>query len=352
MAFLIADPRTHFYTMHPAAALLIGLTLVRLGLWLAERQLAWLRYPLGIATGAALLLGAFYAQLAFVRPFPEYQRSFPAAKLALYAGAYGDALPEGGFFGFVHRDGWKVAGELYAQQAIAGDYDSNQKDHITGWYTRAALLCPEQPAYYFTAPGEPNLVIPENYALYGVVSHGPRRSLEIYSREPVAGPPQRYAYHEFDAQFDAAAVESYPLSPFLYEVVPAFPLQAAWQNGARLRGFDLDHQEIAAGETATAWLYWQAVRSLEPDFLPVLSIVRAGEPVAVAELVCGSSAITAWHSREVNTASYRIGNLPPGEYVLRAGLRSRDGESWLPLADGASGVDIAQLRVMAAAGGG
>jgi 4-amino-4-deoxy-L-arabinose transferase-like glycosyltransferase len=351
MAFLIADPRTHFYTMHPAAALLIGLILLRLGHWLAGHRLAGLRYPLGIATGAALLLGAFYAQLAFVRPFPEYQRSFPAARLALYAGAYGDALPAGGFFGFVHRDGWKIAGELYARRSIVGDYDSNQKDHITGWYTRAALLCPEQPAYYFTAPGEPNLVIPEGYDLYGIVNQGPRRSLEIYSREAVAGPPEQFTYHEFDAQFDAMAVTPYPLSPFLYEVVPAFPLQATWQNGARLRGFDLDHQEIAAGETATAWLYWQAERSLEPDFLPVLRIVRAGEPVAEVELVCGSSSITAWHSREVNTASYRIDNLPPGEYVLRAGLRSHAGGTWLPLESGASGVDIARLRVIAAAGG-
>lgn len=340
-SFLIADPRTHYYTMHTAAGLLIGLTIVRLVEWAQARTFGWLRVPLGLAGAGLLLLAAPYAHLVFVRPFPEYHRTFPAARPDLYQASYGDWLPEGGFFGFTHRDGMKVVGELYAQGLLNGDYDSNQKDHIIGWYVRDAFLCNYEPMYYFIALNEP-LHIPQGYALFGYVTINGKRALNIYSREPVAA-PQVFALEDYSATFDRRQFGDFPISGMLDELAPQQELSAAWPNGVRLRGYDLVQQRVEPGLAGIITLYWQAPRPLTGEYQPVLEVVNAdGSPTQSIASYCRPDPPTGWHTRHFGETAFALpANLNAGDTLtLRAGMRHQQNGAWLPLADGSLYVEF------------
>jgi hypothetical protein len=211
MSFFIDVPNTHYYTMDVPAALLIALALGQV--W----QISHRVQITGVVLGRGLLLAGVclvlltlpYLFIVYVRQVPEYQRSFPAARPALYRASYGDGLPIGGYFGFPHRDGWKVIGELYREEVLQGSYSSNQKERMTAWYTRGAPRCSPGPDYYFLARGQ-SYVVPEGYALWGYVVVGNRRTMDIYSREPVAT-PHGYELDNYRRAFDTRVVPDFPL---------------------------------------------------------------------------------------------------------------------------------------------
>ncbi|NNJ13192.1 hypothetical protein EKD04_022980 [Chloroflexales bacterium ZM16-3] len=215
-SFLIAEPRTHFYSAHPAAALIIGMGVA----WLLSRPssprlLAVSRWSF-IALGTLWLAASLgYAQLLYLRQRPEYERSFPAARPATLRASYGDQLPEAGYFGFPHNDGWKAAAELYRSGVISGSYDTNQNRWLVGWYMRQMPRCAERPDYYLIAEAEATRYFPPGYSLLGEVTVGPTRALAIYSRAPVTGPPQLFAAEGLAAAFDARPVEPFPAAAIL-----------------------------------------------------------------------------------------------------------------------------------------
>jgi hypothetical protein len=212
-AFLIAEPRTHFYGAHPPAALLIGWA----GAWLWARLAHVRRARPALAAAAALWLAASlgYAQLLYLRQFPEYQRSFPAARPSLLLASYGDQLPEAGYFGFPHNDGWKAAAELYRAGVIRGSYDTNQNHWLAGWYMRAAPRCAQRPSYYLIAEAEASRYFPPGYSLAAEITVGPARALAIYSRAPHPGPPTIYRSEDLAAAFDARPLEPFPAAAIL-----------------------------------------------------------------------------------------------------------------------------------------
>ncbi|MBX0330893.1 hypothetical protein K2Z83_24865, partial [Oscillochloris sp. ZM17-4] len=216
-SFLIAEPRTHFYSAHPAAALIIGLGAA----WLVGRvkrgqpSLQILLYAGGVLWLAASL---GYAQLLYLRQIPEYQRAFPAARPSWLRAGYGDRLPEAGYFGFPHTDGWKAAAELYRAGVITGSYDTNQNRWLAGWYMRQMPRCAERPDYYLIATSEATRYFPPGYSLLGEVTVGPARALAIYSRAPVAGPPLLFAAEDLAAAFDARPAQPFPAAAILADV--------------------------------------------------------------------------------------------------------------------------------------
>jgi hypothetical protein len=223
LAFLISDPKTHFYTLHCAAALLAALALVQLSRWLWGRRGAWLQVLVLMGSGLVVLLALPYMLILFVQQVPEYQRTFPDARPDLYRASYGDELPYGGFFGFPHRDGWKVIGMLYHQGILQGSYTSNQKREIIGWYTRGlAFRCEHEPRYWFLARAEEQWEpVPPGYHLLGDVLVDGQKQIAIYSREPLTQPYQIYDLSEYREPFDTQ-----PLSPF--------PLHRALKKRGRL----------------------------------------------------------------------------------------------------------------------
>jgi 4-amino-4-deoxy-L-arabinose transferase-like glycosyltransferase len=352
-AFLIVNPKTHFYTIDTAAALLIGLALTQLVGWL-QRQRAWLLRPLAAGGGVLLLLAIPYMYLVYIRPEPEYWTVFPAARPALYRASYGDQLPNGAYFGFPRRAGWKVIGDLYRQGVLQGDYASNEKELITGWYTRGTLRCWQEPDYYFAAwsvaSSTLKIDVPPGYHLLGSVLVDQVKKLDIYSREPVAHPPRIFTLAEHRAAFDAQAVTSFPIQRPLVEVVPQQHLDARWQQDVMLRGYDLDRAQLKPGETATLVLYWRENQAIEPGYLPVVTLVDAhGKSVARATPACDVLP-AAWNTQYLSGVAFTLTNtaqIQPGQYALQVGLRHTQTGAWLPREDGTPALQFAQLLLTA-----
>lgn len=214
-AFLIAEPRTHFYTAHVPAALLVGLALRQV----EGGPVARLVRPFALAAALVLLVGSgLYAQLLYLRQFPEYQRSFPAARPNLLRTSYGDTLPEAGYFGFPHRDGWKAAAELYRAGALQGSYDTNQNRWLAGWYLQGlAPQCKGRPDLYLIAEAEPTVYFPPDYHLVAEVLVGPTRAMAVYGQTPPPGGPRTYTLESLASAFDARPVPELPAAALLTE---------------------------------------------------------------------------------------------------------------------------------------
>ncbi len=204
--FLIADPKTHFYTMHSAVAFLIAWFLHQAVAWLRQRSLLHYLAPLILLTSVVVCISVPYTYMLFVRQYPEYARTFPSTRPTLYLADYGDDLPRGGFFGFPHRDGWKVIGELYRRGILDGPYFSNQKSLVTIWYVRDQVRGSHDAFYYFAALGEDYLFPPEGYVMYGSVFIEGNRVMDIYTREAITEEQQVFHAEDYAVSFDRREV--------------------------------------------------------------------------------------------------------------------------------------------------
>lgn len=215
-SFLIISPNTHFYTMETAAALLAGLALVQLSQWLYMR-LRWLAGVPALGISMILLLAIPYVYIVFVRQMPEYRRAFPGARPAIYQASYGDKLPDIGYFGFAHRSGWKVIGELYGQGLLQGSYMSNEEELITSWYTHGAVRNERNPDYYFvaTTPNDPiwisNKKIRQSYHLFGTVTVDSSKKISIYSLKPVSHQPYVFNLDMYRDPFDQQLIAPFSI---------------------------------------------------------------------------------------------------------------------------------------------
>ena len=341
-AFLIADPRTHFYTLHAAGWLLVA--------WgAAALVMVWprLRPVLAVAGTALLTLSLTYTSLVFLHPWPEFERAYPATQLPFFTPP-GGKLPDDGLFAFPHRDGWKTVAALFQQGVLRGAMDTNQELFTPGWYLRGQFKCVRQPDYFLTANGAQPLFIPPGYTLFGTVLVDGVRALEIYSRDPVVGPPQTFDAAAYAATFDAAPVPNFPLRRLLSGVVPQTTLVTPWQAGFALRGFDQDRTVLGPAEPLFLTLYWRAEQALPATLTPAV-LVRdtAGRTVAEAAPYCSGMPAEAWVRTYVNDTPFRLapGTLPPGRYTLHAGVRDQTTGAWLPLADGTELVALGALTV-------
>jgi len=346
-AFLIADPRTHFYTAHLAGWLLVGWGVARLWALAEGRGSGALRPTIAVAGGAALTLGLAYTGMVVLRPWPEYERAYPATLLPFYTPPGGETLPDDGLFGFPARDGWKAAAQLFATGELRGAIDTNQKIFTAGWYMRGQFRCQRDPDYFLTATGATPLYIPPGYSLAVAVTVDGVEALRIYSRAPVAGPP-RVVDAAAAAAYDAAPVPSFPLRRLLTGVVPQTTLEAAWRDGFALRGFDLDRAELGPGEISFLTLYWRASAYLPPTLEPAVQVRDgAGRVVGEAEPFCNPVSPDDWRRTYVSDTPFRLAadGLAPGVYTLHAGVRDRASGAWATLQDGGELLELTTIRV-------
>jgi 4-amino-4-deoxy-L-arabinose transferase-like glycosyltransferase len=360
LSFLIADPRTHYYAMNPAAALLAALAVVRLVAWLRShprRPVRLAQVPLALAGALALLLAVPYLFLAFVQQSPEYQRSFPVARPALYEDLASDRVPWDGIFGFPHRDGWKVVGELYRRGELQGTYDANQRDRMSIWYTRGEQQCADKPDYFFLvtwdgANLDEKMELEEHAPDYNVaacVLVEERRMMNIYTRAAVEAPPAVRWLHEYRAAFDAQPVPDFPMQGALNVSLPQYEADIAWTEGVRLAGYDLKRQRVEPGQFAPLTLYWDADAPLTGGYAPTLEVVDAdGILMSDARPTCDLPPPAAWSPYYLNRAAFGVqaaAPLPPGTYTLRVSLRNPQTSHRLPLADGRTSAPLATLTV-------
>ena len=146
-AFFIKVPGLHYYTMAPAAALVAAVGLD--GLFPARTETRTAREVAGWALVVAFFIVVLgYPILVFVRNEPPYALEFPRHRSALYWTPQ-NGVPEGGFFGFSHKSGWKVLSVLYHRGDLRGAYVSNKKQVKPEWTYMGDPAKMEQDARYF-----------------------------------------------------------------------------------------------------------------------------------------------------------------------------------------------------------
>jgi hypothetical protein len=357
-SFLFGHPSTHFYTIDAAAALLAGLAIARLAQWLRARGLARLQVPL-VGIGVALLLLVIpYMYIVFVRQMPEYRLVFPAARPPLYRASYQDKLPkDASYFGFPHRAGWEVIGELYRQGVLRGSFESNEDYLITHWYTHKAPNCAKYPDYYFLAraPLDRNRVpmdtIASEYRLFGSVLVDGVKKIEIYSRAPSQQPAREFELNDYRWAFESQLIAGTTVPATLLELAPENHWGMRWQGGVSLQTYDLGSRRLFSGQDTTFVFRWQAAAPLDKVYQVFVDIVDDhGRVVDSIEPPCQATPTTEWHAHKSNKVLFSWAADPtiaPGAYTLRVGLRDTHNGARLLLADGSETLNIATLKVVA-----
>ena len=336
-AFLVQKPHTHFYTMLPGWALLLGLGSSEWGgqRWntLTTRRGGVTRHPSLVPLSLAglavvvLVLQVGYLWLAFVDHTPEYKRVYPAARSPLYPVVYGDQPPRGGYFGFPYRAGWGVVSSLFANGTLQGSYDSNEESLITGWYTRGAARCVSNPRYYIVAENVqdeekiPLAQIQRDYHLLASVDVDGGQKLRILTRDPVAQ-PIHYTLAD-SVRLNVTEGVGFPLGQALAEAVPAVKTDAVF-GSIRLLGYELSSPVAAPGGRVGLTLFWQAVDRPASDLTVFTHIEDTriwGQNDSYPQ--CGSRPTSKWQPGDlvVETRDLRLDSATPaGDYPIRVGL--------------------------------
>jgi hypothetical protein len=238
-AFVIRVPGLHYYCLSPAWAIIAALGLERVYLLMGE-SIAPLRmekvagggtppsppsrsrreaqpegrvplHPLYRRTAIVLftliyVLFAYYTYILFVRTDPEYALSYPQHRIPLYWNTHqGRPLQ---FFGLPHKSGWKTIGYLYRAGTLQGDYRTNEKSEITGWYTGQEPSQAERPRYYFIAENPtqkeykqdyPKELLQSEYQMVGTVTVGGRPRLHIHELKTLLAQEGEVTHYESEA---------------------------------------------------------------------------------------------------------------------------------------------------------
>lgn len=254
--FIVADPRTHVYTLFPGAVMLAAAGAAAL----VQRMTS---PPLSSATLVMLTLyGAIsfvYVYLLFVDATPERQRTWGQNRPPLYATTW-EEPPMYGLFGFPHQAGWRLAPELVQRLP----YASNEEPEITSWYMGQAAHthCADYGTFLLAENAQDQIPYDAQQLqarhLQRVITVNGRPSLRIYGREPVEEVP------EFEA-----TVETLWRTP--QEVAPPAPsfeyaVDANLEGKVRLLGYDIHPMQVQPGGTLTVTLYWEALAPFERNY--------------------------------------------------------------------------------------
>lgn len=318
--FIVRRPLTHVYTLFPAWALLAGMALDDLAgrLEKAGKLELWAG---AVAFCALYLVFAWYIFIAFVGHSPEYINTYPEHKNPFFWTPY-EELPPEGYFGFPHRAGWKVVGELYRAGILRGDYSVHESSVITFWYTRRApRACSQEAEYRLVYTGEDE---PPGYGLIGTILTGGEPRLRLYQLLPANLEPATYHLEDYESPFDATMTPDQVAGP--PEI--SRPLNFDLGHEIKFLGYDLDARRAFPGGSLTLTTYWQAIKPAEKSYhvfvhLETERIWSQSDGVPL----CDSYPTHHWRPGQAIGDHRRLEippETPPGRYPLLVGLYDPD----------------------------
>ncbi len=354
--FLLEKPRTHVYVFFTPWALIAGMALERAWLALRQRANPYVAQVAGVAASAGLI-GIFgaYTFWYFVYTDVEILRTWQENRPAGYWTTY-DVPDNRALFGFPLANGWKAAGRLMADGAIADKYATNEVElWAPYWYTRGAWRCEDRAEWFFRiANPQPDPegyaraideYLAKDYAHWGAVTIAGDPRMAIYRRSQEPFSVQTFALEQYAAAFDAAASPDLPLGYPVVEPPIGNPLDVNLGDLIRLEGFDLAYTSpLEPGETFTLTLYWRAQRSIDASY-KVFNQSFYGEGTMVAQQdgfpVCGMRGTWLWDPGELIVDIHEITvhpDAPPGLYPLFTGLYIQETGERLDVLDEAGNI--------------
>jgi 4-amino-4-deoxy-L-arabinose transferase-like glycosyltransferase len=344
--FLVEKPRTHVYVFFIPWVLLSGMTAQRLTGWLGQVWSPLAAQAVAAASMAAcLLLFGAYAYWYFVHNQIEVFRTWHENRPRGYWTPY-DEPDTRSLFGFPQRNGWKLAGVLYAQGELAGAYTTNGVDEwVTDWYTRGAERCLRDHdnliisdhLEYVNQARKADLLaeLSQPYRLFvtAMVNNQPRLQVWRRSDNPSSmqtAPieiPSEAAGAEFDAHLSGP---NFPLRAPAVEPPIAQRLQVRFGEQIRLQGFAVESATGKAGESLPLMLYWRGAGPIEERYRIVTEVVNdEGLRIASAagEPACDEQPTDDWPAGELIVDPYKLSiadDAKPGQYNLFLHLVNRE----------------------------
>jgi hypothetical protein len=332
--FLIGKPDSHVYVFFVPWALLTGLGVqTAVTAWQPRPAAAW---AMGAAGVALALIFAGYPWLIFADAPVERLRTWDASRPRAYWYPFAQP-PERAIMGFPLRNGWKVAGVLYAQGDLTGGFESNARPEVADWYTRAAAACPSDTQHFFlTTTVEPTddawlervrQEVEQVHGLSGVVTVGGGERLRIYT-QGAAGEAAVHPLEAYEAAFDALTAQ--PMPPrrgrvLVFADAPA--VDARFGEAILLHSARITPGRVAAGEVISIELAWESIQPTIYSYTVFLHVVdpltntKVGQSDALP--VCGQALTWQWNPGDKIIDPQRVEidlNAPPGRYRLYAGL--------------------------------
>lgn len=323
--FVVALGLTHIYTIVPAWSLLAAMGWYCL-FDLPGRSAMWRRSS-NLLLSAGILLSTLFLWNAFIRHDVEYWQDYPTGNLSIFWTPYQEP-PEAGFFGFVHRAGWKAVGRNIATGILAGDYASNEEPDVTTWYTRGApRACDSYPEFYYLADdlidpvNTPADVLDQAYKEIGTVTLPNQKQMAIMQQVPnnlsLGAVEEASAARQFDETATPAA--------FARSARGSVPADANFGNQIRLVGYDLDTRRAHPGGRIPVTLYWQTLAPISTSYHVFTHLESDAGPIAQSDgvPVCWTYPTDAWRPGQIIADQHALALPPdvaPGQYSLAVGL--------------------------------
>ncbi|MBN1877963.1 MAG: glycosyltransferase family 39 protein [Anaerolineae bacterium] len=279
--FFVDKPRTHIHVAFPAWSLLGGWVIIQLKRWLDARVEITGRVAASVVGVALYLVSAYYAVIVFVDHTPEYRRTFPQSKLALYWTPY-EQIPSDGLFGFPYRAGWKAIGYLMENGELPGNYESNEEWKVTGYYTRWAgrFKCVPSDIYstYIKAVNVQDEshhdwdYVYATYPLDGVVTVAGQSKMTLYRRNHQNSSVVTYAVEDYEREFDLTSTPEHVTAHSAFnqlsvvELTGFTPHEATLGDAVQLLGYRLNTQHAIPGGYVTLELMWRALKIMPTDY--------------------------------------------------------------------------------------
>ncbi len=336
---VVADPRTHVYTIFPALTLLAGVGATFL--WSIARTRAM--QALGLLT-FLLVLGASlgYVYLLFVDVTPERQRTWTEHRPRYFPTTWSEP-PQFGLFGFPHQAGWRLAPSLVAEMP----YSSNEEPEITAWYMAQAprTHCPDYQTFIVAAnaqdelPYDPDSL--EDNSLQHVVTVNGIPTMHIYGTNPA-----------IVTQLEAMGHDLWRAPEQVAPPMRSGQVQVDVNLGDRLKllGYTLETNSLRPGETVNIVLFWQALRPIERNYQVFVHLYDGamwGQHDGAPD--CAIQPTSGWEPGQIVRDSHQVqlsDNAPSGEMPLLVGMYDLiTGERLVDASTGRDVIHIADFRV-------